>query len=61
MDSILKSIEKVKSENQKLPENKEDKELVEEKEKEKDVKEISLGEKLTISEKDAIRRQFYRC
>jgi hypothetical protein len=61
MDSILKSIEKVKSENQKLPENKENKELVEEKEKEKDVKEISLGEKLTISEKDAIRRQFYRC
>ena len=33
MDSILKSIEKVKSENQKLPKNKEDKELVEEKEK----------------------------
>ena len=61
MDSILKSIEKVKSENQKLPKNKEDKELVEEKEKEKDMKEISLGEKLTISEKDAIRRQFYRC
>ena len=25
------------------------------------MKEISLGEKLTISEKDAIRRQFYRC
>ena len=33
MDSILKSIEKVKSENQKLSENKEDEELVEEKEK----------------------------
>ena len=59
MDSILKSIEKIKSENQKLSENKEDEELVEE--KEKDVREISLGEKLTISEKDAIRRQFYRC
>ena len=27
----------------------------------KDVREISLGEKLTISERDAIRRQFYRC
>ena len=43
MDSILKSIEKVKLENKKLSENKEDEELVEE--KEKDVREISLGEK----------------
>ena len=25
------------------------------------MEEVSLGEKLTISEKDAIRRQFYRC
>ena len=24
-------------------------------------KNVSLGEKLTISEKDAIRRQFYKC
>ena len=60
MDSILKSIEKVKLENKKLSENKEDEELVVEKEKEIVVKEISLGEKLTISEKDAIRRQLYR-
>ena len=28
---------------------------------EDDLKELSLGEKLSISEKDAIRRQFYRC
>ena len=33
MDSILKSIEKIKSENQKLSENKEDEELVEERKK----------------------------
>ena len=58
MDSILKSIEKVKSENQKISENKEDEQP---QEKEKEVKELSLGEKLSISEKDAIRRQFYRC
>ena len=38
---------------------KEDQKIIED--KEEDSKEISLGEKLTISEKDAIRRQFYRC
>ena len=30
-------------------------------EENKNVKSVKLGEKLTISEKDAIRRQFYRC
>ena len=61
LDSILKSIEKIKSQRKvekKIDQKKED-ELVED--KEEDLKEISLGEKLTISEKDAIRRQFYRC
>jgi len=57
----LKSIEKIKSEEKvkKQIDEKDDKELIED--KEEDLKEISLGEKLTISEKDAIRRQFYRC
>ena len=61
LDSILKSIEKIKSEEKvkKQINEKDDKELIED--KEEDLKEISLGEKLTISEKDAIRRQFYRC
>ena len=61
LDSILKSIEKIKSEEKvkKQIDEKDDKELIED--KEEDLKEISLGEKLTISEKDAIRRQFYRC
>ena len=59
MDSILKSIEKIKKDNQKkLEEEKKDDEQIEDKE---EIKEVRLGEKLTISEKDAIRRQFYRC
>ena len=58
MDSILKSIEKIKKDNQKSLNEKKDVEQVEDKE---EVKEVRLGEKLTISEKDAIRRQFYRC
>ena len=61
LDSILKSIEKIKSERkvEKKIDEKEDKKLV--KDKEENLEEVSLGEKLTISEKDAIRRQFYRC
>ena len=62
MESILKSIEKVKSENrQKL--KKDDKKIKEEeiKEDEKEVKSLNLGEKLTISELDMIRKQFYDC
>ncbi|MAI29782.1 MAG: hypothetical protein CMP38_06210 [Rickettsiales bacterium] len=58
MDSILKSIEKIKKDNQKLLDEKKDDERIEDKE---EIKEVRLGEKLTISEKDAIRRQFYRC
>ena len=58
MDSILKSIEKIKKDNQKSLDEKKDVEQIEDKE---EVKEVRLGEKLTISEKDAIRRQFYRC
>ncbi|MAZ46732.1 MAG: hypothetical protein CMM98_04070 [Rickettsiales bacterium] len=57
MDSILKSIEKIKQNNQQSLDEKKDDEKIEEEEIEK----VSLGEKLTISEKDAIRRQFYRC
>ena len=61
VDNILKSIEKIKSEkNNNVAKNddlKSEKEI-EENDKEKS---INLGEKLTISEKDAIRRQFYRC
>ena len=58
MDSILKSIEKIKKDSQNLIDEKKDDEKIEDKEEMKDVR---LGEKLTISEKDAIRRQFYRC
>ncbi len=58
MDSILKSIEKIKKDNQKSLDEKKDDEKTEDKE---ETKEVRLGEKLTISEKDAIRRQFYRC
>ena len=60
MDSILKSIEKIKTQKkvETKVEQKDEKNIVEE---EKDIEEVSLGEKLTISEKDAIRRQFYRC
>ena len=58
MDSILKSIEKIKKDSQNLIDEKKDDEKIEDKE---EMKEVRLGEKLTISEKDAIRRQFYRC
>ena len=60
MESILKSIEKIKTQKkvETKVEQKDDEKVIEE---EKDIEEVSLGEKLTISEKDAIRRQFYRC
>ena len=58
MDSILKSIEKIKKDSQNLIDEKKDDEKIEDTE---ETKEVRLGEKLTISEKDAIRRQFYRC
>ena len=60
LDSILKSIEKIKTQKkvEKKVEQQDDKKFVEE---DKDFEEVSLGERLTISEKDAIRRQFYRC
>ena len=54
-ESILKSIEKIKSKK-----NNTSKEIEEKTEKE-NVKVSNIGEKLTISEKDAIRRQFYSC
>ena len=62
VDNILKSIEKIKSEKTnkqvaKIEDSKPDKEFDDNKKE----KSINLGEKLTISEKDAIRRQFYRC
>ena len=47
MDSILKSIEKIKKDNQKLLDEKKDDERIEDKE---EIKEVRLGEKLTISE-----------
>ena len=55
-ESILKSIEKIKSQTAKK-----DKEIKKEDEKISEDKVTNLGEKLTISEKDAIRRQFYSC
>ncbi len=62
VDNILKSIEKIKSASksklQSTEKKVEEKEELDEKE---EVKSIKLGEKLTISEKDAIRRQFYKC
>ncbi len=59
MESILKSIEKVKTADKSNDKsNKDEEDLINEKE---EVKNVKLGEKLTISEKDAIRRQFYRC
>ncbi len=61
VDNILKSIERIKSENKKKKKNKESQTKEKESTEEKDVKTVKLGEKLTISEKDAIRRQFYRC
>ena len=61
-DNILKSIEKIKSANKSKIKSTEKKieEKKDESEKE-EIKSVKLGEKLTISEKDAIRRQFYRC
>ncbi len=61
MESILKSIEKIKTQTKSnIKEDlKDDKPEKEEQVEEK--KNLSLGEKLTISEKDAIRRQFYKC
>ena len=62
VDNILKSIEKIKSEkNNKQVAKPEDSKLDKEIDKDKKEQSINLGEKLTISEKDAIRRQFYRC
>ena len=62
MESILKSIEKVKSENrQKVKKDDEDIKEEEIQEDEKEVKSLNLGEKLTISELDMIRKQFYDC
>lgn len=64
VDNILKSIEKIKSENNqkkqqiKIADKKIDDKTIDNKDA---VKVPKLGEKLTISEKDAIRRQFYRC
>ena len=60
VDNILKSIEKIKSASklQSTKKKVEEKELLEE---EDEVKSVKLGEKITISEKDAIRRQFYKC
>ena len=62
VDNILKSIEKIKSANKSKIKSTEKKieEKKDESEKE-EIKSVKLGEKLTISEKDAIRRQFYRC
>jgi len=65
VDNILKSIEKIKSEeNKKKQELKSVDKKIDEKnidEKKETVITTKLGEKLTISEKDAIRRQFYSC
>ena len=59
MESILKSIEKIKSQNQTKQDDTEedlkDKDLTE------NLEEKRLGDKLTLSEEDAIKRQFYRC
>lgn len=54
--SILKSIEEIKAQTKNINEEikQKDKEITDE-------KVTNLGEKLTISEKDAIRRQFYSC
>ena len=62
MTSILKSIENLKTENKKRIE---DKPMIQEedeiKETKKELENVSLGEKLTISELDMIRKQFYDC
>ena len=59
MQSILKSIQKIKS---KTKEEKliEDKKKIEQVTENEDVR-VNLGEKLTISELDMIKRQFYDC
>ncbi len=63
MASILKSIEKIKTQTKNLKDkDQEDKKDDEKKlDDKKDVKNVSLGEKLTISELDMIKRQFYDC
>jgi len=61
MESILKSIEKIKSQAVSKVEEKKDNEKEKIDDQKEEVKNVSLGEKLTISEKDAIRRQFYKC
>ena len=61
VDNILKSIEKIKSEKNKQVAKTEDLKEKKDFDENKKEKSINLGEKLTISEKDAIRRQFYRC
>ena len=61
VDNILKSIEKIKSEKKKQLAKTEDLEEEKDLDENKKEKSINLGEKLTISEKDAIRRQFYKC
>ena len=61
MESILKSIEKNKTQTKNnTDKDKKDDDVIKEEEIE-EKKNVSLGEKLTISEKDAIRRQFYKC
>ena len=61
MESILKSIEKIKTQTKSnIKEDLKD-EKPEKEEQVEEKKNLSLGEKLTISEKDAIRRQFYKC
>jgi hypothetical protein len=63
MASILKSIEKIKTQTKNINDkDKEDKKEDEKKQDDiKDVNNVSLGEKLTISELDMIKRQFYDC
>ena len=59
MENILKSIQKIKS---KTNEEKliEDKKKIEQEIENEDMR-VNLGEKLTISELDMIRKQFYEC
>lgn len=61
VDSILKSIEKIKTAQKNKEIDKEKTVTQDDQLEEKEIKNIKLGEKLTISEKDAIRRQFYQC
>ena len=59
MENILKSIQKIKSKTneEKLIENQK---KIEQEVENEDIK-VNLGEKLTISELDMIRKQFYEC